>query len=113
VGLERGPLSFVSTTEELLERKNSGFGLGNQDYGRKDPSHWPSGSLYPQKLALTWPTSGGGSVGTVRLRTKATEFSYFVITIMPNIIHTTDSAEHAVFYNTWTSVKGYDPHAFL
>jgi hypothetical protein len=29
--------------------------------------------LYLQKLALTSPTSGGRSVGIVRLRTKATE----------------------------------------
>jgi len=32
--------------------------------------------LYPQKLALTSPTGGGRSVGTVRVRTKATEFSF-------------------------------------
>jgi len=31
--------------------------------------------LYPQKLALTSPTGGGRSVGIVRARTKATEFS--------------------------------------
>ena len=31
--------------------------------------------LYPQKLALIWPTGGGRSVGIVRSRTKATEFS--------------------------------------
>jgi len=31
--------------------------------------------LYPQKLALTSPTGGGRSVGIVRWRTKATEFS--------------------------------------
>jgi hypothetical protein len=31
--------------------------------------------LYPQKLALTSPTSGDRSVGIVRLRTKATLFS--------------------------------------
>jgi hypothetical protein len=31
--------------------------------------------LYPQKLALTWPTGGGRSDGIVRSRTKATEFS--------------------------------------
>jgi hypothetical protein len=30
---------------------------------------------YPQKLALTSPTGGGRSVGIVRSRTKATEFS--------------------------------------
>jgi hypothetical protein len=29
-------------------------------------------------LALTSPTSGGRSVGIVRLRTKATEFSFLV-----------------------------------
>jgi hypothetical protein len=27
VGMERGPLSLLSTTEELLEGKSSGFGL--------------------------------------------------------------------------------------
>ena len=31
--------------------------------------------LYPQKLALTSPTGGGRSVGIVRSRTEATEFS--------------------------------------
>jgi hypothetical protein len=37
VGLERGPLSLVSTSEELLGRKSSGSGQENRDYGRKDP----------------------------------------------------------------------------
>jgi len=32
--------------------------------------------LYPQKLALTSTTGGGRSVGMVRSRTKATEFSF-------------------------------------
>jgi len=36
--------------------------------------------LYPQKLALTSPTGGGGrSVGIVRSRTKATEFSFSLV----------------------------------
>jgi len=34
--------------------------------------------LYPQKLALTSPTGGGPSVGIVRVRTKATEFSFYM-----------------------------------
>jgi hypothetical protein len=38
VGLERGPLSLVSTTEELLGRKSSGFGLESREYGRRDSS---------------------------------------------------------------------------
>jgi hypothetical protein len=41
---------------------------------RGDPLRWPRNTLYPQKLALTSPTSDGRSVGIVRLRTKATEF---------------------------------------
>jgi hypothetical protein len=39
--------------------------------GRRDPLHWPRDTLYPQKFALTSPTSGGRSVGIVRLRTKS------------------------------------------
>jgi hypothetical protein len=38
LGLDRGPLRLVSTTEELLERKSSGSGLENRDYGRGDPT---------------------------------------------------------------------------
>jgi hypothetical protein len=41
--------------------------------GRVDSLRWPRDTLYPLKLALISPTSGGRSVGTVHLRTKATE----------------------------------------
>jgi hypothetical protein len=54
-GLERGPLSLVGTIEGLLGRKN-------KEYGRRDPSSWPRGTLYPQKLALTSLTSEGQSL---------------------------------------------------
>jgi hypothetical protein len=50
-------------------------GLEIREYGSKDPSRWPWGTLYPQKLALTSPTSGGRSVGIVRSRAQATEFN--------------------------------------
>jgi hypothetical protein len=73
VGLERSPLSLVSTIKEVLGRKSSGSGPENREYGRRDPSRWPRDTLYPQKLALASPTSGCRSVGIVRLRTKATE----------------------------------------
>jgi hypothetical protein len=76
VGLERGALSLVSTTEELLGRKSSGSGLESREDGRRDPSLRPLGTLYPQKLALTSPTSGGFSVGIVRSRTQTTEFNF-------------------------------------
>jgi hypothetical protein len=38
VGLERGPLSLVSTIEELLGRKSSGSGIENPKYDREDLS---------------------------------------------------------------------------
>jgi hypothetical protein len=41
VCLERGPLSLVSTIEGLLDRKSSGSGLENRDYGRRDPPCGP------------------------------------------------------------------------
>jgi hypothetical protein len=36
VSLDRGPLSLVSTTEELHERESSGSGLDNREYGRRE-----------------------------------------------------------------------------
>jgi hypothetical protein len=75
VGLERGPRSLVSITEELLGRKSSGSGLetkntaiGIRYANRVAPS-------IRKNLAPTLPTSGGRSVGIVSSRTKATEFS--------------------------------------
>jgi hypothetical protein len=65
VGLERGRLTLVSTTEELLGRKSSGSGLEKREYGRRDPSRSLRGTFYLQKLAPTSPTSGGSSVGIV------------------------------------------------
>jgi hypothetical protein len=77
VGLERGPLSLMSTIDELLERKSSGFSLENREYVHRDPLRCPRDTLYPQKLALTSSTSGDRSVGIVRSQTKATELSLF------------------------------------
>jgi hypothetical protein len=76
VGLERGPLSLVSTTEELLERNSSGSGLESREYGRRNPARRPRGTLYLQKLALISPKNGSRSVGIVRSRIQATKFSF-------------------------------------
>jgi hypothetical protein len=76
VGLERGPLSLVSTIQELLGWKSSGPGVESREYGRRE--RWPRGTFYRQKLTLTWSTNGGRSVVIVRSRTQATEFcGYF------------------------------------
>jgi hypothetical protein len=76
VGLERDPLILVNTIQELLGWKS---GLENREYGCRDPSCWSRGILSPQKLALASLTSGGRSVGIVRLRTQATEFRFWSI----------------------------------
>jgi hypothetical protein len=83
VGLERGPLNLVSTTEELLDRKvaapvykaeNTAIGIRHADYVA------PS---IRKKLAITTPTSGGRSVGVVRSRTQTMEF-FFIDTFKYN-----------------------------
>jgi hypothetical protein len=82
VGLERGPLSLVSTIEELLGRNSCACGLENWVYGRGDLLRLPRDTLYLQKLALTSPTCGSPLVGIFRLWTKTTEF-LFVFTFQP------------------------------
>jgi hypothetical protein len=50
VGLEWGPLSLGSTTEELFERKISGSCLEIREYGRRDPSRLPCGTFLSAKV---------------------------------------------------------------
>jgi hypothetical protein len=67
VGLERGPLSLVSTTEELLDRKLAApvYKTENTAVRIRHADH----------VAITSPTSGGRSVGIVRSQTQTMEFS--------------------------------------
>jgi hypothetical protein len=97
VGLQRGPLSLASATEELLGRKSSGSGLEIQDYGRKGSSALTK--RHPcvrKKLALTSPTSGGRSVSIVRSRTKVTEFFLFKNQILYNFRYCVQTNKNAV-----------------
>jgi hypothetical protein len=67
VGQERCPLSLVSTIEELLERKSSGCGRENGDYGVKGSSALTTRHRsVRKKLALTPPASDGRSLGIAR-----------------------------------------------
>jgi hypothetical protein len=78
VGLEWGPLNLVRITEELLDWKSSESGSRKLILSRGDQLRWLCDIIYPQKLAITSPTSGR-SVGIVRLRTKDTEFSFLIL----------------------------------
>jgi hypothetical protein len=82
--LERGPLSLVSTIEELLGRKSIDSGLENRDYGRRGsaalimrhPSIRKSWHLLRRQAAVA------RSVGIVRSRTQAMEILFcFCISI--------------------------------
>jgi hypothetical protein len=73
--VERDPLSLVSTTEELLDRKvaapvqeteNTAVGIRYDDH----VAHY-----LLKKLAITSPTRGGRSVGLVSSRTQNMKFS--------------------------------------
>jgi hypothetical protein len=63
-------------------KKSSGSGLEIRDYGHRDLSCWPRGTLYPQKLALTSPTSGVRSVGIVHSRNQATAAGFLSVICM-------------------------------
>jgi hypothetical protein len=95
MGLERGPLSLMSTIEELLGRKSNGSGLESRVYGRRDPSRWPRGTLYPQKLSLTSPICGGLSIGIVRSWNQATEFFFLLLQCTPNALEKTQAQLHS------------------
>jgi hypothetical protein len=74
VGLERGALSLVSTTEGLLDRKVEApvSKIENMAVGIR---HADQVALSIRKtLAITSPTSGGRSVGIVHSRTQTMEF---------------------------------------
>jgi hypothetical protein len=73
VGLERGPLNLVSTTEELLERKSMGFCLENRKYvGIRHADH------VTPSIRKSWSNFADKrrSLGQYRSRTPSTEFSF-------------------------------------
>jgi hypothetical protein len=53
VGLERGPLSLVRTTEELLEKKSSGSGKKNLEYDSRNSLRCPRDT----QLSATFSTN--------------------------------------------------------
>jgi hypothetical protein len=54
VGLERGPLSLVSTIEELVGRKSSCSGLENREYGRRYLPNWLRDTMLSAKVGTNF-----------------------------------------------------------
>jgi hypothetical protein len=54
VGQERGPLSLMSTTDELLGSNSSGSGLESREYGRRDPPRWPRNTILSAKVGTNF-----------------------------------------------------------
>jgi hypothetical protein len=54
VDVNRGPLSLVSTIEELHERKSNSSGLENRDYGRRDLLQWPRDTPLSAKVGTNF-----------------------------------------------------------
>jgi hypothetical protein len=77
VGQERGPqpreYNWRATWKKYQRLRSR-----NREYGRGDPLRLPLETLYPQKLALISPKSGGRLVGIDRSQTKSTQFVCFL-----------------------------------
>jgi hypothetical protein len=86
VVLDKGPLSLVSTIEELIGRKSSGSGLETENMA-VEICHADYEAPLSAKLALISPKSGGRSVGIVCSQAQATEF-FFSLQLMSWLVST-------------------------
>jgi hypothetical protein len=71
--VERGPLSLVSTTQELLYRKVAAHVYKTENTAVEISHADHVAPSIRKKLTITSPTSGGRSVGIVRSRTQTME----------------------------------------
>jgi hypothetical protein len=76
-----GPLSLVRTTEELLGRNNSGFGLENREYGHRDTLRSLCDTPLSAKVG-TYLTDNRESLGVVRSRARESAIIIIIIIII-------------------------------
>jgi hypothetical protein len=77
VGLERCPLSLVSTIEELLGRKSSDYGLESREYAVMTATLTKLQPL-SAKVGTNFANKGGLSVGIVHSGTQESYFFFFL-----------------------------------
>jgi hypothetical protein len=82
VGLGWGPISLVSTTEELLGRKSSGFGLESREYGLRDPPRWPRGTPLSATVGTNFDDKRRSLGRIVRSRTEAKGLLLFLLLLV-------------------------------
>jgi hypothetical protein len=86
VGLERGPLSLLRITEGLLALKSSGSGSRKPRLtamGIRCADH--AAPPISANVGINFADKRRSLVGIVRLRTKATEFSFFFVLFLPAV----------------------------
>jgi hypothetical protein len=83
VDLERDPLSLMNTIEELLGRKNSGFGLENREYNRTRSVTLTMRHLLSLKVVTDFADKRR-SLGIVRLLARATELLDIYLPVVQN-----------------------------
>jgi hypothetical protein len=104
VGLERGPLNLVSTTEELLGRSSSGSGLESRECGRRDPSHRPCDTL-SSKVGTKF-ADNRRSLGIVRTRAQATEV-FLIACLLTLLVVTQVLVCYCMLVGQWTTQVGW------
>jgi hypothetical protein len=90
--IQRSRVRFLADSR-FSEKQRVWNGVNSASWGQLR-LRWPRGTLYPKKLTLTPPTSGGRSVGIVHSRTSATEFSLVLVSVISSISIHFVSARH-------------------
>jgi hypothetical protein len=106
VGPERGPLSLLSTTGVLFERKSSVSDLENRDYGRRGSAALSMRPPLSEKVCTNF------SVGIVRSRTQATEIFCVFVELRATAVNRM-STNYAQIMASWSGASGFESRQII